>query len=55
MQKQKNDAINVQQTFRRTLGKTTYEVSLYFSRTSTESAYDKLKRIIINDCRQTTE
>ena len=35
---------------KRTIGNTTYEVLLHFSKTSTESAHDKLKRIIINDC-----
>lgn len=35
---------------KRTIGNTTYEVSLHFSNTSTESAHDKLKRIIISDC-----
>lgn len=36
-------------SIKRTIGNTTYEVSLHFSKTSTESAYDKLKRIIINE------
>lgn len=27
-----------------------YEVALYFSSKSIESPYDKLKRIILNDC-----
>lgn len=30
-------------------GKARYDVSLYFSKTSTETAHDKLKCIIVND------
>ncbi len=50
MQKTDNTTANTPQRVRKTIGKTTYEVSLHFSKTSTESAHDKLKRIIINDC-----
>lgn len=37
-------------TIMRKIGKTTYEVSLHFSKTSTENVQDKLRRIILNDC-----
>ncbi len=36
--------------FKRNKGRTDYEVVLHFSSTSTENPYDKLKRIILNDC-----
>ena len=41
---------NTPQQIRKTIGNTTYEISVHFSQSSTESAHDKLKRIIINDC-----
>lgn len=50
------DGINKEQTgqdmmaIRKKIGKTTYEVTLHFSSTSTENPYDKLKRIILNNC-----
>lgn len=50
MQKTDNTTASNPQRIRKTIGKTTYEVSLHFSKTSTEGAYDKLKRIIISDC-----
>lgn len=31
------------------IGTATYEISLYFSKTSAENAQDKLRRLIIND------
>ncbi len=31
------------------IGTATYEISLYFSKTSDENVQDKLRRIIIND------
>lgn len=40
---------NPQRT-RNTIGRTVFEVTLHFSSTSTENPYDKLKRIILNDC-----
>ncbi len=39
---------NIHQT-KKKIDKTTYEIAIHFSTTSTEDAYDKLKRIIIND------
>lgn len=51
MQETKNNTVTDEpQRIRKTIGKTTYEVSLHFSKTSTEKPHDKLKRIIINDC-----
>lgn len=37
------------QTVRRKIGNTTYELSLYFSRTSTERMSDKVMRLLEND------
>lgn len=34
---------------KRKVGTATYEISLYFSKASTENVQDKLRRIIIND------
>lgn len=34
----------------RKIGRTTYEVSIHFSETSTESMSDKIKRLIGRDC-----
>lgn len=50
MQETQNLTTNTPQQIRKTIGNTTYEVSVHFSQSSTESAHDKLKRIIINDC-----
>lgn len=36
-------------TFRKTIGKTTYEVVVHFSTTSTETMTDKIKRLIQNE------
>lgn len=36
-------------TFRKTIGKTTYEVVVHFSATSTETMNDKIMRLIQND------
>ena len=33
----------------KTIGKMTYEVSVYFNKDSGEGVYDKLKRVIISD------
>lgn len=33
----------------KTIGKMTYEVSVYFNKDSREGVYDKLKRVIISD------
>lgn len=49
MQKKNHITDNTAQKIRKNIGKATYEVSLYFSKTSTETAHDKLKRIIVND------
>ncbi len=38
------------QQIRKTIGRTVFEVTLHFSSTSTENPYDKLRRIILNDC-----
>ncbi|MCI9125282.1 MAG: hypothetical protein HFH35_14690 [Eubacterium sp.] len=38
------------QRIRKTIGRTVFEVTLHFSSASTENPYDKLKRIILNDC-----
>ena len=37
------------QTIEKKIGMTTYEVSLYFSKTSTESMSDKVMRLLEND------
>ena len=51
MQKTQNKMVtNAQQRIRKSIGRTAYEVTLHFSSTSTENPYDKLKRIILNDC-----
>lgn len=41
---------NASQRIKKCIGRTAYEVTLHFSSTSTEKPYDKLKRIILNDC-----
>ncbi len=47
---QKEMVTNDPQRIRKIIGRTAYEVTLHFSSTSTENPYDKLKRIILNDC-----
>lgn len=37
------------QTVKRKIGKTTYELSLHFSKTSTERMSDKVMRLLEND------
>lgn len=37
------------QTFIKVIGKTTYEVTVHFSKTSTETMADKVKRMIQNE------
>lgn len=49
MQKNRSSISNNTLKTRRKIDKTTYEVALHFSTTSTEGAYDKLKRIILSD------
>lgn len=49
MQKKNHTTVDTTQRIRKTIGKASYDVSLYFSKTSTETAHDKLKRIIVND------
>ena len=41
--------VQTPQTFTKVIGKTTYEVSVYFSQTSTETMADKVKRLIQNE------
>ena len=36
--------------FTEAIGSTTYEVSIHFSKTSTETISDKIKRLIQQDC-----
>ncbi len=45
----KNTAIEEPQKIKRKIGTTTYEVSLYFSKTSRESMGDKVIRLLEND------
>ena len=47
---QNSISTNEPKRIRKVIGRTTYEVTLHFSSTSTENPYDKLKRIILNDC-----
>lgn len=49
MQKKNHTTNDTPQRIRKKVGKASYDVSLYFSKTSTETAHDKLKRIIVND------
>lgn len=49
MQKKNHATVDTPQRIKK-IGKASYDVSLYFSKTSTETAYDKLKRIIVDDC-----
>ena len=44
-----NTAIDKPRRIKRKIGITTYEVSLYFSKTSTESMSDKVMRLLKND------
>ena len=46
----KKMAIKEQQTIKRKIGMTTYEVALHFSEGSKETVHDKLMRIIVRDC-----
>lgn len=50
MQKKNHSTVDTPQRIRKKIGKASYDVSLYFSKTSTETAHDKLKRIIVDDC-----
>lgn len=51
MQETQNRMVtNAPQWMRKSIGRTAYDVTLHFSSTSTENPYDKLKRIILNDC-----
>lgn len=51
MQEIQNSMVtNHPQRVRKSIGRTAYEVTLHFSSTSKENPYDKLKRIILNDC-----
>ena len=38
--------------FRQVIGRTTYEVALHFSQTSSETMADKVRRLILNDISQ---
>lgn len=49
MQKENYSTDNTAQRIRKKIGKASYDVSLHFSKTSTETAHEKLKRIIVND------
>ncbi len=49
MQKKNHAIVDTPQRIRKTIGKASYDVSLYFSKSSTETAHDKLKRIIVDD------
>lgn len=49
MQKENHITADTTQRIRKTIGKVSYDVSLYFSKTSTETVHDKLKRIIADD------
>ncbi len=44
-----NTAIGEPQRIKRKIGTTTYEASLYFSKTSTRNMYDKVMRLLEND------
>lgn len=45
----KTTATTKPQTVKRKIGKTTYELSLHFSQTSTERMSDKVMRLLEND------
>lgn len=49
MKKENYSTDNTAQRIRKKIGKASYKVSFYFSKTSTETAHDKLKCIIVND------
>lgn len=49
MQKENYSTVETPKRIRKKIGKASYDVSLYFSKTSTETAHDKLKRIIVDD------
>ena len=38
--------------YRRTIGKTTYLVHVHFSKTSTETMEDKIKRMLVNEIKR---
>lgn len=48
----KSTSNNMQEALgiRKKIGRTTYEVSMYFSESSKESLEDKINRLIQNDC-----
>lgn len=50
IQETKKHTYDIPQWIRKTIGNIIYEVLVHFSQFSTESAYGKLKRNIINDC-----
>ncbi len=50
MQKKNFSVVDTTQRIRKVIGKTGYDVFLYFSKTSIGTTHDKLKRIIVNDC-----
>lgn len=49
MQKENHSTVDTTQRIRKTIGKASYNVALYFSESSTETTHDKLKRIIVDD------
>ena len=46
----RNMVMNQPQQIRKKVGRTVFDVTLHFSSTNTENPYDKLKRVILNDC-----
>ena len=49
MQNKQRTTIDTKQRVKRAIGKSTYDVAIYFNEGSKESVYDKLRRIIVND------
>lgn len=49
MQKKNHSTDDTAQRIRKRIGKASYDISFHFSETSTETAHDKLKRIIVDD------
>lgn len=49
MQEKNYSTVDTLQRIRKKIGKASYDVSVYFSKNSTETAHDKLKRIIVDD------
>ena len=45
----KNIAPTTPPTFTQKIGKTTYQVSIHFSETSSDTFEDKIKRLMLND------